>query len=122
MLALGGLAVVVAACAGTLQGKDAIVSKDAVFNTVTARRVIVKNKTGQVIAGLYDNRSGGYLGIFNNTGQVVTELFASKNGGNWAILNRTNEDIVNAYADEDGNGVVGAYSRKGEGRTLKPGP
>jgi hypothetical protein len=27
-----------------------------------------------------------------------------------------------ANADDYGNGVVGAYNRKGMGRTLKPGP
>jgi len=26
------------------------------------------------------------------------------------------------YADDYGNGVIGAWNRKGEGRTLEPGP
>ena len=34
----------------------------------------------------------------------------------------TGEMIANMSADKDGNGVVGAYNRKGKGRTLKPGP
>jgi hypothetical protein len=29
---------------------------------------------------------------------------------------------VTMSADEYGNGVVGAYNRKGKGRTLQPGP
>jgi hypothetical protein len=36
--------------------------------------------------------------------------------------NKTGDGAVQPYADEYGNGVVGAYNRKGEGRTLKPGP
>ena len=36
--------------------------------------------------------------------------------------NKTGEGIVQLYADEYGNGVVGVYNRKGEGRTLEPGP
>ena len=35
---------------------------------------------------------------------------------------KTGESIVQMYADEYGNGVVGAYNRKGKGRTLEPGP
>jgi len=45
-----------------------------------------------------------------------------ENGGSLAIWNKTGEEIVNAYADEYGNGIVGAWDRKGKGRTLKPGP
>ena len=32
------------------------------------------------------------------------------------------EEIVDLMADEYGNGVVGAWNRKGKGRTLEPGP
>ena len=42
------------------------------------------------------------------------------NGGVVAISNKTGESVATMYADEYGNGVVGAYNRKG--RTLEPGP
>ena len=38
------------------------------------------------------------------------------------VYNKTGEDVVQMYADEYGNGVVGAWNRKGKGRTLEPGP
>jgi hypothetical protein len=39
-----------------------------------------------------------------------------------AIRNKTGEEVAQLYADEYGNGVVGAWNRKGKGRTLQPGP
>ena len=38
------------------------------------------------------------------------------------VINKTGEDVVQLGVDEYGNGKVGAYNRKGKGRTLKPGP
>ena len=39
-----------------------------------------------------------------------------------SVFNKTDEGIVDLNADEYGNGVVGAWNRKGKGRTVKPGP
>ena len=36
--------------------------------------------------------------------------------------NKTGEGVVQLYADDYGNGVVGAYNRKGKGKTLRPAP
>jgi hypothetical protein len=49
-------------------------------------------------------------------------LGANSNGGLIDVLNKTGEGIVQMAADEYGNGVVGAYNRKGKGDMLKPGP
>ena len=38
------------------------------------------------------------------------------------VSNKTGETIAEMGADEYGNGIVGAYNRKGKGRTLVPGP
>ena len=43
-------------------------------------------------------------------------------GGMVAVFNKTGEGIARLKADDYGNGVVGAYNRKGMGRELKPGP
>ena len=43
-------------------------------------------------------------------------------GGMVAVFNKTGESVVQLLADEYGNGLVGAWNRKGKGRTLKPGP
>lgn len=53
---------------------------------------------------------------------MLSSLNANENGGILRIMNKTGEEIVQAYTDEYGNGVVGAYNRKGVGRTLQPVP
>ena len=42
-------------------------------------------------------------------------------GGRLNIVNKTDETVVQLKADEYGNGYVGAFNRKGRGRTLQPG-
>ena len=42
-------------------------------------------------------------------------------GGRLNIVNKTDETVVQLKADEYGNGYVGAFDRKGKGRTLQPG-
>jgi hypothetical protein len=49
-------------------------------------------------------------------------LGSTDNGGVIQVYNKTGEFIANMYADDYGNGVVGAWNRKGKGRTLQPGP
>ena len=43
-------------------------------------------------------------------------------GGMINVYNKTGEDVVQMYANEYGKGLVGAFNRKGKGRTLNPGP
>jgi hypothetical protein len=43
-------------------------------------------------------------------------------GGGISIYNRTGERIIDLRPDEYGNGLVGAWNRKGKGQTLQPGP
>ena len=42
-------------------------------------------------------------------------------GGRLNIVNKTDETVVQLKADEYGNGYVGAFDRKGMGKTLQPG-
>jgi len=49
-------------------------------------------------------------------------LNATDNGGLVEVSNKTGEPIVSMLADEYGNGVIGAWNRKGKGKTLQPGP
>ena len=48
--------------------------------------------------------------------------YTAVDGGLINVYNKTGEIIAEMGADEYGNGEVGAYNRKGMGRTLKPGP
>ena len=42
-------------------------------------------------------------------------------GGRLNIVNKTDETVVQLKADEYGKGYVGAFNRKGKGKTLQPG-
>lgn len=114
-------------------------SKDATFDTIWAKALYVTDDAGEttalgggvlsisdaeggILAMLHSDEDGGKLGIFNPAGEPQTYLGAGENGGVLSISNKTGESVVQAYADEYGNGIVGAYNRKGKGRILKPGP
>ena len=120
--------------------------KDAEFDTVTARHINVRNHTGDTVVTLKANPIGdglvrtmsakgkdlvkltstfegeGTVKTYHPNGKDLVQLSANDNGGGILISNKTGDKIANMYADINGNGVVGAYNRKGEGRTLQPGP
>ena len=62
------------------------------------------------------NAADGSIGV------VIQGRSMNDTGGLLTVANKTEEKIVTIRADEYGNGVVGAWNRKGEGRTLTPGP
>ena len=109
------------------------------FDTVRAKNVFVENaimaQSVAVISG--ENKLAVSLGVAgdgNGTvttyetngselfGEIIVDLTASPNGGLVEVFNTAGEDVVQMYADDYGNGVVGAYNRKGDRRTLEPGP
>jgi hypothetical protein len=64
--------------------------------------VLVRNKDGKIV-----------IGLATDTGN---------NGGMVSVYNKTGEEVAQLRVDDYGNGVVGAFNRKGTGRTLQPGP
>jgi hypothetical protein len=56
------------------------------------------------------------------TNLIFTGASSRGNGFFFEGYNKTGEAVVQLSADDYGNGVVGAYNRKGKGRTLQPGP
>mgnify|MGYP003630755531 CR=1 FL=1 len=129
----------------------ATVEKEGVFNKVTANyvnaRVIgVTNEAGKVIVymgadvngngwvrtnsakgkklvSLYSTEdANGTVTTYGPNGNELVVLGNSDSGGFVDVLNKTGEGIAQMYADDYGNGVVWAGNRKGEGRTLQPGP
>ena len=54
-------------------------------------------------------------------GQKQIQVGSTNLGGMAFFSNKTGEEVVQIFVDEYGNGAVGAYNRKGKGRTLKPG-
>jgi len=56
--------------------------------------------------------------LYNMAGEPLVLLGAIENGGALGINKKTGEAVVGLVADEYGNGVVGAYNRKGKGRYI----
>jgi hypothetical protein len=118
-----------------------------VENSVTARHIWVTNDAGdQVVVNMGANDGGsgvvrtksakgkdlvvlnatknghGTVTTYQPNGKELVDLTSGENGGMIVVHNKTGEEIVQMGADEYGNGVVGAYNRKGDGPELKPGP
>ena len=116
------------------------------FDIVTARQVGVTNDAGEVVVALGTDEDGdgmvktwsakgktmvelgategdkGMVATYQPNGKKLVKLSTNANGGFVDVLNKTGESIASMYADEYGNGVVWAGNRKGNGRTLQPGP
>jgi len=82
----------------------------------------VNDKHGEPAFMVLTKPNGGILEISNKDNKRVFIAGAHTDGGGMEISNKTGETVIRAYTDEYGNGVVGAYNRKGKGRTLQPGP
>ena len=115
------------------------------FDTVIASDIFVENDKGQLVIVLsttdsgnnglvstYNGKTGkelvslnatvGYHGTVTTyapTGKESVELGATSNGGRIEVSNKTGEVIVSLDADDYGNGEVGAWNRKGEGRVWR---
>ena len=82
----------------------------------------VKSKTGKDLIYAGSNSAGGVLAVMSNEGKDLMHAGASESGFWLEGYNKTGEGVVQLYADDYGNGVVGAFNRKGKGKMLKPGP
>jgi hypothetical protein len=80
----------------------------------------VKGKDLVALSGTVEGQ--GVVTTYQPNGKELVTLNASDNGGLVYVFNKTGEFIAEMSADEYGNGLVGAYNRKGKGRTLKPRP
>ena len=109
-------------------------------------RLIVSSKEGQelIYAGASESEDGnlsvyskkgqklihagvgvagnGLLTVHSQEGQKLIYAGADRAGNGAAVelFNKTGETVVRLYADDNGNGVVGAFNRKGKSKTLKP--
>ena len=64
----------------------------------------------------------GTITTYQPSGKEWVELGVGPNGGYVEVYNKIGENVVDLYADGYGNGVGGAWNRKGQGRTLQSGP
>ena len=85
--------------------------------------ISAKNGTKKRLVQLTSKVDGnGSVRTYQDNVRELVRLGATDSGGFISVYNKMGEDIATMYADEYGNGVVGAWNRKGKGRTLKPGP
>ena len=88
--------------------------------------VSVCSPAGEPMAFLAGRTSGGELNVRNNPANSMKKggalvVSPGANGPEVKLHNRTNDIVVTLSADDYGNGLVGAWDRKGQGNTLKPG-
>ena len=111
-------------------------SKNANFNTITAKEIKIVNSEGKTVAklrsykgeGILDilNRKGkavaylgslnreGFLGIFNKEGKVVAGLGSDKGGGTLEIYNKHGNEVATVQANKEGDGTIYLLDRYGD--------
>jgi len=65
----------------------------------------------------------GHIGVYSNQNTKTLEISGNSHndtGGVLYLRNKTDEAVVTLQVDAYGNGEVGAWNRKGKGRTLTP--
>ena len=83
--------------------------------------VTTYQSNGKDLVNLTSTDSGGTVKTYQPNGKELVALTSTDNGGMFYVMNKTNECIADIKADEYGNGLVGEYNSKGDGRTLEPG-
>jgi len=148
LMAVAICAVVTVAATGDKDGHFDTVYADRIYakNSIEARRVYATNDADEYVVILSANDGGdglvrtfsakdknlvrlsstvdgaGTVTTYQPNGKELVNLTASDNGGFIEVNNKTGEAIATMFAEDYGNGVVGAWNRKGKGRTLQPGP
>lgn len=107
----------------TVSGADLIYA-GADYNGHGRIKIMSSSGTDLVFAGAHLRDGSGVLEVNSKSGTSLLYAGAQSNGNGFIIsgYNKTGEQVVQLLADEYGNGLVGAFNRKGKGRTLQPGP
>ena len=79
------------------------------------------SSSGKKIVDLGTTTSGdGILTTYSSSGKKPVKLGAHKDvGGALSVFNKTGEAVCTMHPEDYGNGVIGAWNRKGKGRTLE---
>jgi hypothetical protein len=114
---------------GIIRAKGLVITNDEGLSVIRAAvtdngngLLTVKSKTGQDLIQAGSADGDGVLTVKSKTGQDLINAGASSTGDGFMFegYNKTGEVVVQLKADDYGNGLVGAYNRKGMGRELKP--
>lgn len=86
--------------------------------------LIGKSNNPIATLGTLDNRGTLILGTESSEGEFrgLISLITRDDCGAMEIYSKTNQPAVTLRVDENGNGEIGAWSKGGEGKTLRPGP
>lgn len=82
-------------------------------------RVYSREEKDLFLAG-GDEGGDGLISVFSRTGQEEARLVAAEKGGWLNIWNQSGDDVVQIYADEYGQGYIGVWDSRGQGRSLTP--
>ena len=85
-------------------------------------KITTYHPDGKTLVKLAGTVNGGMVKTYQPDGTILVDLSSNDDGGLVNVFNKAGEGIAQLGANAYGNGVVGAYNRKGIGRTLQPGP
>jgi len=87
------------------------------FKEIYATKIVVKDPQSPTDIHMVVHRFGGGITISNaNESTVNLSANSNENGGTIFLRNKTGDQVITIGADDYGNGEVGAWNRKGEGR------
>ena len=90
-------------------------SKNANFDTITAKKIRIVNPEGKVVAGLAsDKEGGGVLGIFNKEGKVVAEICDKEGEGGGLVIRNEEGKTVAILGCANGEGALGILNKEGK--------
>ena len=67
-------------------------NRDAEFDTVTTKALVIGNGPGEMFALITGHDHGGFLAIYNNDRKPVAGIKADKNGGRLSIWNNAGDN------------------------------
>ena len=76
---------------------------------------------GKTLVKLTGTMNGGVVKTYQPNGKELVDMSSNDKGASVYIYNKSGEGIAQMGVDESGNGIVGAYNRKGEGNVIKAG-
>ena len=112
------------------------------YGDIVCRSLKVVNEKGEPTAIITEINGDGFLATISSSGKELVRLTAldgngalitSSSSGNLlvglgahkdvggliSVFNKTGEEVCTMYPDEYGNGVIGAWNRKGKGRKFE---
>ena len=76
--------------------------------------ICVKNRDGEIQAGMTSSFMGGVIGVMNNKGERVVSIESSEDGGVIGASNKDGHPVAVIGVTNSGNGLMGLRNKKGK--------